>query len=251
MCAAGHVRAKVLGEGSAGRFSYSNHHLDFEDLAVGCHAIRRQRLPGRLPTAELEGLVHIGTLDASHKKGWSFEGACLSVSQWPDEWEGIAQLGGSPWWQCSRPGHRFVDALALAEEDRQAVEEWGVAGGLCEREAAWEVSWYDEELEEEMRSVFLSRDAALQEARDEEHGKPRKVKVLAPTEALRKRMGTSVDAGCFDEVLICFAEDHGYDGVFWDEILDPQRLSAPRAGIVPSKVKEWRFERMPGFPRMR
>jgi hypothetical protein len=63
---------------------------------------------------------------------------------------------------------------------------------------------------------------------------------LIATDSLRQR--TKNDAAPVtvpDLVLTVYAEEHGYDGVWWNDRLDVQNYSAPRGVIVPSKIKSW------------
>ena len=49
--------------------------------------------------------------------------------------------------------------------------------------------------------------------------------------------------GVFDYVLPLYAEELGYDGVWWEDILDIGKFSAPRGVIVPSKISSWTMQK--------
>lgn len=200
--------------------------------------------PADLPAVELEGLVHIGTLDPA-RKGMSYEGSCLSVSACPEAWEHIAHLGGNPWWACKRLGNQFIDALSLTRHQRDQVEEWAVTHGLAQRVRVWRVRYFDDELDE-TRSLLVTTEAEARQEAEAIDGDPVPTQALVATDALVGRMGQDPGVDAFDFILCCYAEDHGYDGVFWAESLSPSTLSAPRAGIAPSKIATWTFGRLAG-----
>jgi hypothetical protein len=43
-------------------------------------------------------------------------------------------------------------------------------------------------------------------------------------------------------VLTLLEASRKYDGAWWEEILDPSILSAPRGVIFPSMLKHWQWE---------
>jgi hypothetical protein len=205
-----------------------------------------------LPTRRCDEVFHIGTLDAADKGSVfssSYEGHGLSVSECPEEWERIAELGGLPWWELSRPGGRFADAHMLDEEQRACVEAWGIGQGLVERVLAYKVSWYDSDREDSVYMLFIDETEArdeLGEAEDEERQdrKLEKVEVLQGTTLLDSDMGFSTGLDCFDFLLITYVEkETELDGVWWDDILDGD-LSAPRGVIFPERVSAWQITKI-------
>ena len=191
-----------------------------------------------LPAATFFELTHIGTMDESHKKGWSLEGDGLSVSTEPESWSRIARLGGFEWWTLSRDQNRFLDAHALSDEDRKRIFDWGMERGYVDCLTAWSIPWYDDEMEQWVSNVFDSEDEALAEAESmciEEAPTP--FETLRATDAFPDKAGRQNA----DQVLLCIwaEETTDFDGVWWDDDDDPLRLSAPRAVILKSRLSEW------------
>lgn len=187
-----------------------------------------------LPSVSFARLYHVGSLDPSDKRESSLEGAGLSVSQVPEAWEEIARLGSAPWWAFEREGNHFVDAHSLSPEQRERIVDWGVEKGYVRRSDRWKVSWYDDELDEEVFLLFDTEEEAL----DEECGPPERVKDVVPTETFPDPAGR-LNA---DQVIVAVwaEEETDFDGVYWDDRLDPVRLSAPRAVIFKSRLGRWK-----------
>ncbi len=200
-----------------------------------------------LPTLHIESVVHIGTMRVDLKGSiyeTSYEGAGLSVSSEPDAWEAIARLGGLPWWQLTNPDGEFLNALAIPEPLKHHITKWGLANQYVKDVAIWEVTWWDDELEEERYTLFTNPTEAKEEMEDESYpdAKIHKGRSLAPTSRLEKRIlieGAPIGL-TWDHLLTIWTEDEtNLDGVWWEEVLDPLNLSAPRGVILPPKVPEW------------
>jgi len=50
--------------------------------------------------------------------------------------------------------------------------------------------------------------------------------------------------GILDYILPLYADTLGLDGVWWQDVLDVTKLSAPRGVIVPSKVNTWNITKI-------
>jgi hypothetical protein len=196
-----------------------------------------------MPLRSFEVLFHVGTLQASHKQRDSLEGAGLSVSLHPNAWRKIARgrVSGNTWY-LSKPHNQFIVANELPKKSRKQIEDWAIAQGLARREKVWRMEYLDDELDNLVRQDFLWADkaAALDEAALYEVALKQVPNVLVATDELREKTQNGVPPILvFDLVLPLYAEDHGFDGVWWDDILDVAAYSAPRGVIVPSRVKEW------------
>lgn len=183
--------------------------------------------------------------------GDSLEGHGLSVSQCPDEWEYIAKLGGNPRWTLTpktTAGARFLDWHAVSASERSSILAWAVSRGLAERAAGFAVSWYDAERESRVSMTLEDADQAQAEFDDlaaEFDGEPDEAPQLFPIDgwrltapALRALRRKSASLGESEElvaVLYCEVETD-LVGVYWDDILEPFNLSAPRAVIFPSRL---------------
>ena len=201
----------------------------------------------KLPCVAPRCVFHVGSLDAKDKglRGDSLEGPGLSVSLHPQEWTAIAKLGGYPTWSLRRKGGRFIDAHGLSEAQRKAVEAWGLSTGLVRSATAWRLTSYDEDGEPRY-SLFQTESQARAEV-DEFENAPESgdpvtaTTALQATESFTRRCGFQPDLLCvFDILLTFYVEDATpFDGVWWDDLLDPAGLSAPRGVIAPSRVTSW------------
>lgn len=186
-------------------------------------------------------LYHVGTLDITHKGEGSYEGAGLSVSLHPDEWQEIARLQGSVW-RCDRPGNRFVDFHRLSKPHRAMIGDWAVQTGWATRKTVWRVEFYDGETDE--KRYFTFHDAAEAKAEADEYDTvPVEVPgELVSTPALAQRMRQRGAETGLDLLVVAYAEDvMKIDGVWWNDNLDVATLSAPRGVIVPSMIAKWSF----------
>lgn len=179
------------------------------------------------PTVTVDTVWHIGWMDIEDKSSWSLEGHSLSVSVDPEAWTEIARLGGRPRWRLDGP-FRMVDAHLLADQERDAVTRWAVTEGLVEEADLWAVTWFDDEIDDCVEALFETEDEAAAEVVEQP---PELRRGLRPTGRLTGIVGRSDPASCFDHVLIVWAEANGFDGVWFDDVLDPAVLSAPRGAL--------------------
>lgn len=192
-----------------------------------------------LPVTSIERVWHVGDMDLSSKSSFSLEGNGLSVSQHPDAWEQIAQLGGAPWWALCKPSASFCDAIELSTEQQAEITRWGIESGWVELVDRFRVSYFDEELEDEV--YYYTSDATDADEGEEVAA----VQVISPTPSMTTRLSVHCDAdvGCFDLLLSLYVEDEtDLDGIWWYEELDPARYSAPRGVIVPTRLDGWLVE---------
>lgn len=196
-------------------------------------------------------IFHVGTLEP-HRKGHfhadSLEGHCLSVSIHPEAWVEIARLGGEPVWRLDHEEGQFVDVLSLESDPvaAQAIRAWGVAQGLAQEKTCWRAWQYDSEEDEWRYLLFETEDEAQLDADEFETrtgGNIEPVSVCVGTPALCEIIGWR-DTGTndvLDFLVMAYIEAHAPDiqGVWWDETLDPDALSAPRGGILPSRLHQW------------
>lgn len=175
------------------------------------------------------------------------EGAGLSVSLHPEEWREIARLGNEPLWILTKPRNKFLDFFRLGKKGLQDLRGWGIQQKLAVSATIYQMCYWDDEYEEERCFEFSTREEAEYEAEDSE-GEIREVPGRAmPTNLLNKVAGFKVEPTLVDDMLaVAYAESVGLDGVWWEETLDPTRLSAPRGVIVPSQIRTWKIQRHSG-----
>lgn len=226
----------------------------------------------RLPLIHLDRVYHIGTLNSAHKgrthNAHSLEGGCLSVSCCPMAWRRIARLGGGHLFELHRPEGAFLDLHAALDNERirQEATEWARDEGLIEMRQMWRAWYFDDELGDWCWSIHASHEDAQNEALDaamsdvpadigapEGHEGVEVIRVVAGTPLFNERVGwsRSDDRDVADMAVMLWAQSalpsrHGIqlDGVWWRENYDPARLSAPRGGLFPERMSDWKRARL-------
>lgn len=193
-----------------------------------------------LPTIALSRVTHIGFLEARPAPKQSHEGSCLSVSLEPEAWSYIARLGGRPWWALHKPDGRFVDYHRLTDAHFTQAEQWALDKGWVKLAPIYRVEQFDEDGEFCGHFLMATHEEAMLEA-DEDESLISQVMGMHPLPAMESAAGICL---CLVEtqtwvMVEWLAETSGADGIWWDDILDPMRLSAPRGGIFQHRVAEW------------
>lgn len=188
-------------------------------------------------------LWHVGTLNVKDKGSDSLEGAGLSVSVNPEEWQEIAHLGGDLW-EFAKNGNKFVNFHRITPAQKKAITEWGVQNGLVLSATVWQVTYWDDEAEEERHFNMDTEQEAKAEASEFEGAKirPMNNKLLGTEKLVQRSNNPSAKntALAFDLLVTVYAEDVlDCDGVWWQDTLDPLNLSAPRGVIFPAKLPSW------------
>jgi len=196
-------------------------------------------------------VFHVGTLvpdQKGHFHADGLEGHCLSVSLHPEAWIQIARLGGESVWRLDHASGVFVDILSLEADSAaaNAVRAWGIEQGLSQIKTCWRAWQYDSEEDDWRYMIFDDEKEAhlnADEFEDREGGNVECVSLCVGTPALCEIIGWK-DASTkevLDFLVLAYLEGNvpEVQGVWWNEILDPGALSAPRAGILPSKLHEW------------
>ena len=192
-----------------------------------------------MKTIILERVVHVGTMDISRKNGGSLEGTGLSISLCPSAWQRITRTEGKPHLLEKAGGGTFLLATSLTQEDKEAIADWGIENGYVEKVVSYVKTYYDDEYEEEFEIVYDTREEAERDL-DEGETIEERADALQATDKMVEVIGEKPPiALVFDLLTTIYAEQNGYDGVYWKELLDVSRLSAPRGVIANSKLKEW------------
>lgn len=236
------VNASSQGGGNLVR-SLKSRYPDIEWNVSGEGRVAKEawrKLCSSLPSVVHSEVFHWGTLDPSHKKNFSYEGNGLSVTTHPDEWARITPLGGELW-VLEKVGGRFVSTHDMSEDHWRTVIEWGEESGLVVRQTVFETIYYDEEMEAELTQRFNTRE----EAEDEAEWQDAEVREISgtptPSDKMKSLMRVSTDLANFeDHLLTLYAESvTDFDGVWWEDLVDVTRYSAPRGVILVSKLGEW------------
>jgi len=197
----------------------------------------------KIPTLFKNIVFHIGTMQPQNKKLESFEGGGLSVSTEPSAWEKIAQLGGLPWWELTKPTGQFLNALKISTLLQEQIQEWGVEQHYLEISPLYRVTWWDDEWGTDFSQLFLSPVEAALEAKYYDTEVQEELGFIS-TPLLEVRTGVKCSLSeVGDHLLTIWAEEEtDLDGIWWNEKLDVSFLSAPRGVILPTKLKEWKVE---------
>jgi RNA:NAD 2'-phosphotransferase (TPT1/KptA family)/8-oxo-dGTP pyrophosphatase MutT (NUDIX family) len=189
-------------------------------------------------------LWHVGTMNPKDKRDDSYEGAGLSVSVNPDEWQMIAKIGGDLW-ELTKAGNKFVNFHRLSKPQRKQIVDWGIKNGYAQPAELWRHTWYDDELDDERYSDYATKEEA--EAELGSYGEGEKVEPVkggltaTPKLSQKSKRGDIDPIEVVDLLVTAYAEDElDCDGVWWADDLDPDNLSAPRGVIFPSKLSSWK-----------
>lgn len=241
-------------EPEAGQFIYNG---PFRDAVVRYYAWNdegddiklSESVSTNWPTVSFEELYHVGTMDAADKRSGSLEGAGLSVSRHPFSWMEIArgQVNGEVW-KLTKSGNQFLHFHKLNPEQRQVLTNWGIQHRFVEGGESFVLTYYDEDFEEDRELEFDNQEEAAEEAvyLGADPARITHVRgVLKPTLKLlsvtNKGTGDTLQllSTIYVEAMLPF------DGVWWADEFDPDRLSAPRGVIARNKVAEWKAEKDP------
>lgn len=218
--------------------------------------------PRAWPIIEVAELAHVGTLDPLLKgcthNATSFEGAGLSVSNCPEAWRQIARLGDQPTWRLRKDGGKLLDVLKLDADQRALALAWAEKAGLLSPARIAEISYTDAE-DGSTRTIQFDADApdaaetieAVMEMYQDDAPTLKTIRGHKATKALIDRLGYQVPLGLAESLaLTVFAEDVlapelGIDGLWWEETLAPELLSAPRGVIFRGALASWSISSAP------
>lgn len=204
------------------------------------------------PTLQFEALYHIGTMNAAEKRRGSYEGAGLSVSRHPETWGHMAKIGGDVW-KLTKEGNRFLNIHRLSTDQKNVILSWGVQRRLITHSDQWIVKYWNADFEEDNFIECDSEEEAKEEVAHltefDDEAKPEIThKPSAPKATKKLLVLTNYGAGDPFELLVpAYVEAMlPFDGVWWADGYDPDRLSAPRGVIVVNKVAGWHAEKTDG-----
>lgn len=194
------------------------------------------------PLRTIKRAYHVGTLNPSDKRRGSQEGAGLSISQHPEAWRQIARglVHGDDWVLRSKSRGAFLDIHKLSDAHEQIIRAWALDEGLATSAPTFEVSYYDDELEDDLRFTVTSRAEAEAEAAEVD-GELTVTDGLLATEALRTlSLGPCEPIMVMDMIAVAYADlVLEIDGAWWSDTFDPIRLSAPRGVIFSRRLDGW------------
>lgn len=197
------------------------------------------------PVVSFPQLFHVGTLDRLDKKEQSYEGDGFSVSTCPDTWRAIARLSGDVW-RVNKSNSVFLDAYAITGAQKDSVLQWGYDSGYIKPVRKYQVEWFDDEMDGQMYSLFTDEEDALNESEDME-GSVTEVSdyqatATFPDSTVNSEMSSIV---LWDILLTIYVRELNpeLDGVWWDEVEDVARYSAPRGVIGLHRLSDWKISK--------
>jgi hypothetical protein len=249
------------------------HEVDGKEHASKSDAWEDQEMPGlgtatdaptpTVPTVTFPRLWHVGSLVADMKRRGSLEGACLSVSRHPAAWREISDgMVGGPCWSMDASHMPMLDALALDDALKEAIMAWGVGEGLAAPAVLWRTSSFDDELDDVMTMTFDDRNDAICQLDLDEEDPAYEERVAQDVEEVREHRSTALlnertrydgellgDRSVLDMLLPLWTEANTeLHGVWWNERLDPPAYSAPRGGLIATRVDATGFAPAPIEP---
>lgn len=201
-------------------------------------------------TYTFEKTYHVGNLNGERETNIeSHEGKGVSISPVPDAWRHIAPCVGGYTYRLHKPGGgNYLDYSNLEDGAQEAFREFCLDAEYVVPATAYEIR-YEDAHGDVRRFHRDTREDAERSAREESYRNASVEEVetvdLGPKgrEYWTDAFGTDPDdAGTiFVETLleIWYAEEHGFDGVYWDNELSIGKLSAPKGVIFQSMFSEW------------
>lgn len=201
-----------------------------------------------VPVVEFMHLTHVGNLDPVSKKERSYEGQGLSVSRHPNAWSRIARLGGDIWVLNGAPP-KLLSYHELSAEQVEDITAFGVDRGYIVMEDRVEGSWYDEESEDTMTSIFMTFEEAEYELEEQDGVTLTQVSTPIATEHFPDSTVKAGDSGVEQILATVWVNEVAteLDGIWWEDRFDPYALSAPR-GVIASRAIEGVISRLSPAP---
>lgn len=201
---------------------------------------------GAFPVGSFPFLLHVGSMDMSHKRVNSYEGAGLSFSFNPYAWQRIARgMVSGKIWKLTKPGNQFLDFHKLTKSQTKQIVAWGFEQGYIVPFTTYRVKYFDPDTERNTYTDFETREEAEEENEYLEGEVVESKDSFVSTAKLSRycNFNNLTAINCTDYVAIAYAEFVlAIDGVWWNEVLDVVQLSAPRGVIFPARVASFKAE---------
>lgn len=186
------------------------------------------------------GFLNVNDLEARPVVDFSLEESGLSVSQCPDEWTKIAKLGVSDRYILKKENPNFF----MAHEDgNEKALEWCLENGYLKRAKKYRAYNTDEDGEE----YYMELDKRSEAERESEDVRSVNGYVFDEKgiQYWKSHFSSKVRNDFAEAFSVVFYAEHcGFDGVWWNDILDVNSHSAPRGVIFQSKLSEWKITKV-------
>jgi hypothetical protein len=198
-----------------------------------------------MKTISFTKIAHVGNMRRDHQRQGSYEGDCLSVSIHPVAWSQIARIGhdGFVLQRIDEQPVTFLHASKLTSDEKETVKNWAFENDLLSMREIYVASYFD--VEDEARRSFECD--SHRDALDELEGLPcPRIKgpfsrfTASPKllEASNQKLNQTLPSDlAFDLALIAYTRENlSVDGVWWNERLAPETLSAPRGALFNERI---------------
>ena len=212
---------------------------------------RERTRDAEIPARTVSTVFHVGDLSEQRERPRiSYEGDGLSVSKHPEAWRRILRETGHTasrepkTYELTADDGTLYDAVP-GGPPRDRVVEWCLDRGYVDVVDGFAVRWEQNGATTEM--LFYDEDTAQTEADAVEERAIDETTLLTLDEKGEAYWDRAFrQAACKAEPLVIrgltpvwFAEEHGFDGVWWDERLAPADFSAPRGVIFQDALARW------------
>lgn len=198
----------------------------------------------KMPIKTMKNIFHVGMMDKTLKAKGSFEGSGLSISTEPKAWVKINPFTGGDLFSCKKRDNQFLDFYSLNEEQKKEIIEWGIKEYYVVLTTLYRITYFDDEMDCDLSYLYDSFEQAQENADEDVEVESESGYVSTPYMD-EKVMSHGKDFNPLDLLCTLFVDEVlDIDGVWWEEILDVNKYSAPRGVIVKSKVESWNIEKL-------
>lgn len=194
-------------------------------------------------TLSIKKVFHIGSMEEGNRRSHNFEGKGLSVSITPREWLRICRgnISGQSN-QLFNPNARFALFFLNEELERELIL-FGLKNNYIKEQNVYVYNYYDDEMEEELQSIFISKEDALEELEEDELENLELIKKYKSSSLLKKTL-SPVDINEYNPFRNIFSlyiqEKHkNIDGIWYNSDIDVLRYQAPSGLIFDHKIECW------------
>lgn len=160
----------------------------------------------------------------------------------------INPFTGGTTFSLTKNNNKFLNYHDLTVEQKEDIKLWGAKEGYIKLCPIYTFTYEDDELEVDMCMYLTDREEAVAEADGYgiEESEVEELEGFVSTPKMDER-AMSYGRTIMDMQLLStlYEEDVlQIDGVWWEDILDISRYSAPRGVIFDAKLKEWTIKKV-------
>lgn len=165
-----------------------------------------------------DNVFHCGELKPELRKTYSLEGNLLSVSPCPDAWKKIHRINSNQ--IIKLPADYFIDVIKVKNDKDllSKIKQYAINNQLAKKEKFYSVSYFDEELNQEMETLIKD----FYEAQDEAEAYETELKtktILEPEKKLENFFEQSGIPACLTNdfiIMYYFINELKQYKFYWD-----------------------------------